>query len=156
MNASLIAGVIFIEAIAGSATRDAESDAVLSAALEGAALALLPEEVQSTGAVACFWLDYGDGPVAVPEQLLNRFQKLAFVRDSAACERLPEGAFEKRTGAPAYIIAAGPIEWLARDDTRVTVVHQRAGSHTTQRLYRVVRERRGWVSLGQILQMAPA
>lgn len=128
---------------------------VLAAAARGAALQLLTEEVRQTGAVACILLEREGTARAPGEAFLDRLRKLPFVRGGEACEVRDEGVFESAGGAPAFLITVGPIEWIAPDEGHVRVVYRREGSSSRQRLYRVVRERTGWVSLGQILEMSP-
>lgn len=136
-----------------SASRDAP---VLAAAVRGVAYELLTEDVRQTGAVACVLLDRDGVPRPPKEAFLSRLAALSFLRSGAACESTPDGAFESATGAPAYLITVGPVEWIAPDEGHVRVVYRREGAYSHRRLYRVVRERTGWVSLGQIIEMSPA
>ena len=68
----------------------------------------------------------------------------------------PDGAVELATDRPAVLITAGPIEWVEDDEAWVTVRYFRTAVLSAERLYRVVREESGWVSLGQIVKMAPS
>jgi hypothetical protein len=53
-------------------------------------------------------------------------------------------------------VTAGPIDWVADDEARVSVTYFRTASRSARRTYRVVREPSGWVSLGPILLDGPA
>ena len=50
----------------------------------------------------------------------------------------------------------GTAEWVEDDEAWVTVRYFRTAVLSAERLYRVVREKSGWVALGQIVRMAPA
>lgn len=129
---------------------------VLAAAARGVTHELLTHDVRQTGAVACILLER-DGVARAPTQaFLSRLGTLPYLLSGAACESTPEGVFESASGAPAFLITVGPVEWIAPDEGHVRVVFRREGAYTHRRLYRVVRERTGWVSLGQIIEMAPA
>lgn len=131
-------------------------EAVLAAAVLGATLQLLTEEVRQTGAIACILLNR-DGVAQPPDEaFLQQFKRLPFILSGAACESTPEGAVESATGAPAFLLTVGPVEWIAPDEGHVRVVYRREGSYSHRRLYRVVREPSGWISLGQIIEMSPA
>jgi len=129
---------------------------VLAATVRGVANELLTHEVRETGAVACVLIDRDGMPEPPPEEFLSRLEALPFLRSGEACEATPEGVFESSSGAPAYLITVGPVEWIAPDEGHVGVVFRREGAYTHRRLYRVVREPTGWVSLGQIIEMSPA
>jgi hypothetical protein len=78
------------------------------------------------------------------------------VRRAAECDPRPEGAVEATTLRPAIIVTAGPIDWVAADEAWVAVSYFASARRSAHRLYRVVREREGWVSLGPILTDGPA
>ena len=128
-----------------------ESDAVLVAVLRQVAQAMVEK-----GGVACLAVDPGGAPQSVEPELLESFADLPFVRRGAECEARPDGAVELVTDRPAVLVTAGPIEWVEDDEAWVTVRYFRTAVLSAERLYRVVREKSGWVSLGQIVRMAPA
>ncbi len=128
-----------------------EEDAVLVAVLHQVAEAMVEE-----GGVACLAIDPGGAPQSVDPELLASFADLPFVRRGAECEKRESGAVELATDRPAVLITAGPIEWVTDDEAWVTVRYFRTAILSAERLYRAVREESGWVSLGQIVRMAPA
>lgn len=139
--------------VAGQPSRE-RGDAVLEAALKGVAKEFLTEEVRAIGTVACLQIDPGAAPQSISKEFLRRFKSLSFVRRGAECETRSEGAVELATGAPAVILTAGPIEWASGDEAHVHVTYFRSNRESGSRLYRVVREPSGWVSLGQIIKMS--
>jgi hypothetical protein len=145
--------VLLVLLVAGVAapTFAQEEDRVLIAVLHQVAEAMVEE-----GEVACLAIDSGGAPQSIDAELLESFADLPFVRRGAECEERPEGAVELATDRPAVVITAGPIEWVGDDEAWVTVRYFRTAVLSAQRLYRAVREESGWVSLGQIVRMAPA
>jgi len=135
---------------------DRRGDAVLEAALRGVATQALGEEARTAGAVVCLQVDPGGAPQSVSKEFLRRFRGLPFVRRGAECEARSGGAVERATGAPAVIVTAGPIEWVAADEAHVRVASFRSGRYSSEGTYRVVREPSGWFCLGPILKMSPA
>jgi hypothetical protein len=101
-------------------------------------------------------IDPGGAPQSVSSEFLERLDPRPFLRRGAECEERPDGAVELASERPAVLITAGPIEWVAEDDAWVTVRYFRTNLLSAERLYRAVREKSGWVSLGQIIQMSPA
>jgi hypothetical protein len=132
------------------------TDTVFVAALQGATAELLTEDVRASGAVACLQIDEGQGVRSVPEGSLRQFRQPADVRYGDECDVRPEGAIEAATGTPAFVLTAGPITWVSADEAHVSITYFRSSTESATRLYRVVRERAGWVCLGQIIKMAPA
>jgi hypothetical protein len=128
-----------------------ENDDVLIAVLRQVAA-----DMVDTGGVACLAVDPGGAPQSIEPELLKSFADLPFVRRGAECEARPDGAVELATDRPAVLITAGPIEWVEDDEAWVTVRYFRTAVLSAERLYRVVREKSGWVALGQIVRMAPA
>jgi hypothetical protein len=128
-----------------------EEDAVLVAVLHQVA-----EEMVEKDGVACLSIDPGGAPQSIGGDLLEDFADLPFVRRGAECEERPDGAVELATDRPAVLITAGPIEWVEDDEAWVTVRYFRTAILSAERLYRAVREKSGWVSLGQIVKMAPS
>ena len=133
----------------------AEEAAVLEAALQQQIGVFLDETARAQRTVLCFGIDPGEAPQSPSREFLARFQEPA-VRSLGECEASPKGAVERTTRTPAVLITAGPVEWIAADEAWVTVSHFRTRLHSGVRTYRVVKERTGWVSLGQILKDGPA
>ncbi len=141
----------------GSArSADLEEDAVLAAVLSQVADQMMDESLRAEGGVACLSIDPGGAPQSVSLEFLEGLDRRQFLRRGAECEERPDGAVELATERPAVLITAGPIEWVAEDDAWVTVRYFRTNLLSAQRLYRAVREKSGWVSLGQVIQMSPA
>lgn len=134
---------------------DREEDAVLAAVLSQVADQMIDESLRAEGAVACLSIDPGGAPQSVSPEFLEKLDPRPFLRRGAECEERPDGAVELATDRPAVLITAGPIEWVAEDDAWVTVRYFRTSLLSAQRQYRAVRERSGWVSLGQVIQMSP-
>jgi hypothetical protein len=141
---------------ASAQSLDPEEDAVLGAVLTLVADEMVDESLLAEGGVACLNIDPGGAPQSVSSEFLEGLDPCPFLRRGAECEERPEGAVELATERPAVIITAGPIEWVAEDDAWVTVRYFRTNLLSAQRVYRAVREKTGWVSLGQIIQMSPA
>jgi len=133
----------------------AEEDAVWEAALRAQIELFLDETARAQRTVICFGIDPGEAPQSPSREFLSRFMDPA-VRRLGECEARPKGAVERSTRGPAVLVTAGPIEWVAHDEAWVTVSHFRTRLYSGVRTYRVVRERSGWVSLGQILKDGPA
>jgi hypothetical protein len=137
-------------------SQDLEEDAVLAAVLSQVADEMIDESLRAEGGVACLSIDPGGAPQSISSEFLEELDPRPFLRRGAECEERPDGAVELATERPAVLITAGPIEWVAEDDAWVTVRYYRTNLLSAQRLYRAVREKSGWVSLGQIIQMSPA
>lgn len=133
-----------------------EEDAVLVAVLSQVADEMIDDSFRAEGGVACLSIDPGGAAQSVPPELLARLDQRPFLRRGAECERRSDGAVEIATDRPAVLITAGPIDWVEDDEAWVTVRYFRTALLSAQRLYRAVREESGWVSLGQVIQMAPA
>lgn len=132
-----------------------EEDPVLAAVLGQVAEEMMDESLRAEGGVACLSIDPGGAPQSIDPEFLESFAGLPFVRRGAECEERPDGAVEIATDRPAVLITAGPIEWVADDEAWVTVRYFRTAILSAQRLYRAVREKSGWVSLGQIIRGTP-
>jgi hypothetical protein len=146
---------VVLLAFAGAASAQ-DDDVVLAAVLGQVAEEMMDESLRAEGGVACLSIDPGGAPQSVAREFLERFANLPFVRRGAECEERPDGAVEIATDRPAVLITAGPIEWVTDDEVWVTVRYFRTAVLSAERLYRAVREESGWVSLGQIVRMAPA
>ena len=110
---------------------------------------------RARGTVVCLGVTAIAEPTAAAE-LLARLASDKSVRRLADCERRAAGAVEIATSKAAFLVTAGPIEWVAADEAWVTVAYYRTKVLSAQRRYRVVREREGWVSLGPIVKDGPA
>jgi hypothetical protein len=133
-----------------------EEDAVLAAVLSQVADELVDDSLRAEGGVACLSIDPGGAPQSVAPEFLARLGRRDVLRRGAECERRPDGAVEIATDHPAVLITAGPIDWVEDDEAWVTVRYFRTALLSAQRQYRVVRDKSGWVSLGQIIHQAPA
>ena len=153
---AVIAVVLAVPLVLPAQPSREQSDAVFEAALRGVAKEFVTEEVRSTGAVACLRIDPGGAPQSISKEFMPRFRELSFMRRGAECEARPKGAVERTSQAPAFIITAGPIEWASGVEAHVRVTYFRSETQSGTRLYRVVKEASGWVSLGQIIKMSPA
>lgn len=152
----LLGFVLLVGTVSGPAVPGrAEEAAVLEAALQQQIGVFLDETARAQRTVLCFGIDPGDAPQSPSREFLSRFKEPA-VRSLGECESSPKGARERSTRSPAVLVTAGPVEWVAGDEAWVTVSHFRTKLHSGVRTYRVVKERTGWVSLGQILRDGPA
>ena len=148
--------LLLVLPVAGTSaqSQDPEEDAVFAAVLSQVADEMVDESLLAEGGVACLSIDPGGAPQSVSKEFLEELDPRPFLRRGAECEERPKGAVELATERPAVLITAGPIEWVAEDDAWVTVRYFRTNLLSAQRLYRAVREKSGWVSLGQIIQMS--
>jgi hypothetical protein len=133
-----------------------ETDAVLEATLRGAVKQLVTADARALGTVACLQVDPGGAPQSVSKEFLLRFKELPFARRGAECEARARGAVERSSAAPALIITAGPIQWVAPDEAHVRVTYFGSATDSATRVYRVVKDTSGWILLGQIIMMSPA
>jgi hypothetical protein len=147
---------VLLAAVSAAPTWTHEDDRVLVAVLRHLADVMVDESLRSEGGVACLAVDPGGAPQSIERELLRSFADMPFVRRGAECEERPEGAVERATGRPAILITAGPIEWVKPDEAWVTVRYYRTAVLSALRLYRVVREESGWVTLGQVIRQSPA
>lgn len=111
---------------------------------------------RARGTVLCLGIDPGGAAQSAPPALVARLAAEPSVRRLGECDPRPKGAVESRTLRPAILVTAGPIDWVADDEARVSVTYFRTAKQSARRTYRVVRERSGWVSLGPILLDGPA
>jgi hypothetical protein len=105
--------------------------------------------------VVCIAIDPGGAAQSPGRDFMARLAGELSVRRAAECDPRPTGAVEAMTLRPAFIVTAGPIEWIADDEAWVAVAYFRSADQSAHRRYRVVRERDGWVSLGPILLDVP-
>jgi len=124
---------------------------VLEAVLKQQIHEHLDASERARGTVVCVGLGRG----VADDDLVARLTTDKAVRRLAACERRAEGAVEIGTARAAFMVTAGPIEWVAPDEAWVTVAYYRTKVLSAERRYRVVHERSGWVSLGPILMDGP-
>ena len=111
------------------------------------------ERARST--VLCLGIDPGGAPQSPPQAVMLRLSADAALRRIGECDPRPKGAVEARSLRPAILVTAGPIEWVAADEAHVAVRYFQNSRQSALRKYRVVRERSGWVSLGQIVLDGP-
>ncbi len=149
-------GALFSPVSAVVALDDAREQAVLEAALRQQIGEHLDASERARGTVVCLGVDPGGAEQTPGRDFMVRFAADKAVRKLAECERRPGGAVEIATARPAVIVTAGPIDWVAEDEAWVTVTYYRTRLLSAERRYRVVREPRGWVSLGPILNDGPA
>jgi hypothetical protein len=138
-----------------AADQHPEEEAILAATLKQQIEFFLDEGARARRTVVCLGINPGHAPQSPSREFLARFVKEPAARGLGACERKPKEAIESTSGAPAVIVTAGPIEWIAEDEAWVTVAHFRTRLHSGIGRYRVVRERSGWVSLGPIYRDGP-
>jgi hypothetical protein len=148
--------VIAAVLVLGAKASQEDSDAVVKATVKGVAADFLTEDVQAIGTVACVQVRLGEEPEGASSELPKGAVDISGIRRADQCQAEPDGAYERSTHAPAFIITVGPIQWESGDEAHVRVEYFRSQKYTGSRVYRVVREASGWVSLGQIIQMAPA
>ena len=111
---------------------------------------------RARGTVLCLGIDPGGAPQSPTQGVMARLSADLSVRRLGECDRRPKGAVESRTLRPAILVTAGPIEWIVADEAHVTVNYYRSSTQSARRKYRVVKERSGWVCLGQIILDGPA
>jgi len=105
--------------------------------------------------VVCLGINPGQAPQSPSKEFMARFRREPAVRRLTECEARPSGAVERTTSRPAIMVTAGPIEWRTGDEAWVTVAYFCSSTQSALRRYRVVRERSGWVSVGQIVMDTP-
>lgn len=140
----------------GAGQTDPRAEAVLEAVFRQQVKEWLDTAERARGTVVCLAVDPGGAPQSVDREYMGRFGREPAVRRAAECEARALGAVERDTLKPAIIVTAGPIEWVAEDEAWVTVAYFRTKMQSSLRTYRVVREREGWISLGQIIKDSPA
>jgi hypothetical protein len=141
---------------AGAGEPDPKAEAVLEAVFRQQVKEWLDTSERVRGTVVCLAIDPGGAPQSVDREYLGRFGTEPAVRRGAECEARATGAVERATLKPAIIVTAGPIDWVAEDEAWVKVTYFRTKTQSSLRTYRVVREREGWISLGQIIKDSPA
>jgi hypothetical protein len=111
---------------------------------------------RARGTVLCLGIDPGGAPQSATPAVMSRLSGDLSVRRLGECDARPRGAVESRSLRPAILVTAGPIDWVAEDEARVAVRYFRSSRQSARRTYRVVREKAGWVCLGQIILDGPA
>jgi len=152
----LSAILLMLAAPAGSSFMLATEAAVFEAAFRQQLTEHLDATARARSTVVCLGINPGDAPQGPSREFMARFGREPAVRRLTECDPLPSGAVEGTTRRPAIIVTVGPIDWRAEDEAWVTVVYFRTRIHSATRLYRVVREADGWISLGPILWEGPA
>lgn len=160
MRRAAIAGAIGLGLLGPADGVRADDLARESAVFEAVFRQQIEEHLDATerarGTVLCLGIDPGGAAQSAPPALVARLAAEPSVRRLGECDPRPKGAVESRTLRPAILVTAGPIDWVADDEARVTVTYFRTSRQSARRTYRVVRERSGWVSLGPILLDGPA
>jgi hypothetical protein len=133
-----------------------EENAVFEAVFRQQVAELLDDTSRASGVLLCLEVDPGGAPRSVDKEFLARFKDEAAVRRAAECEVGASRAREIATGRTAIVVTAGPIDSVAADEVWVTVVQRYRRAHSFKRVYRVVRERTRWISLGEIFKGLPA
>jgi hypothetical protein len=154
--AATVAALCLVPAARIDAADTAEEAAVFVATIRQQVEEQLDAAERARGAILCVGIDPGSAPQSPNRELMARLGNVKFLRRLTECDPRPKGAVESSTLRPAIIVTAGPIEWKAVDEAWVTVRYFRTRSRSAVRVYRVVREREGWVSLGPILLDGPA
>jgi hypothetical protein len=152
-----LAGLILAGHPASGPTIDdlATEAAVFEATFQQQIAEQLDATERARGTVLCFAIDPGGAPQSPGPALMRRFAAEKAVRHLGECDRRPAGAVESQTLRPAIIVTVGPIDWIAADEAHVAVSTYRSARAGTNRIYRVVKERSGWISLGPILKDIP-
>jgi hypothetical protein len=151
-----LTGVLWPARGVGAGGADPKAEAVLEAVFRQQVKEWLDPSERARGTVVCLAVDPGGAPQSVDREYMGRFGTEPAVRRAAECEARAMGAVERDTRVPAIIVTAGPIEWVAEDEAWVRVTYFRTKMQSSLRTYRVVREREGWISLGQIIKDSPA
>jgi hypothetical protein len=151
-----VATVLWPTLEVGAGETDPRAEAVIEAVFRQQVKEWLDTAERARGTVVCLAVDPGGAPQSVDREYMGRFGREPAVRRAAECEARAMGAVERDTRKPAIIVTAGPIEWVAEDEAWVTVAYFRTKMQSSLRTYRVVREREGWISLGQIIKDSPA
>jgi hypothetical protein len=148
--------LLLVAAAIGQADdRPPQEDAVFEAVFRQQLRELLDASARSQGMVLCLGINPGSAPQSPSKEYMARFRTEKAVRRLSECEARAKGAVENLGQAPATIVTAGPIEWLAADDVRVTVSVFRSSQRSRVRSYRVVKDPGGWVSLGPVFVDVP-
>jgi hypothetical protein len=141
---------------AGAAAQDrSDEDAVFAAALRQQIQEQLDSTERARGTVLCAAIDPGGAPQTPTAGVMKLLAGERQLRPLGACDRRATGAVEAQTRRPAVIVTVGPVEWMAKDDAHVAVSIYRSASSGAHRTYRVVKERTGWVSIGQVIKDWP-
>lgn len=135
--------------------RPPDEDAVFEAVFRQQLAEVLDASARKQGMVVCLGINPGSAPQSPSKEYMARFKGENAVRRLTECQARPKGAVENVSRAPATILTAGPIEWIAADDVRVSVSCFRTSLRSYVRSYRVVKEPSGWVSLGPIFIDSP-
>jgi hypothetical protein len=133
-------GLVAVAALgaAAPACRNAHVDALRIAVFRQQAAFWL-DKYSPSQTVVCLSIEDGGVRRSVSKEYLGHFPSEAAVRTGDACDEQASGAVERGTGRPAVLVAVGAIAW------------QSSGVRTQ----RVVREKTGWVCLGQIIKDTP-
>ena len=141
--------------VAAADSRDAEIEALRVAVFRHQVAFWLNEESRESQTVVCLAIEEGGSRRSVSREYLKHFPGEAAVRTGDACEEKASGAVERGTGRPAVVVTVGAVAWQSSDEAWVTTRHYRSAVISGIRTQRVVRERAGWVCLGQVTKDAP-
>jgi hypothetical protein len=150
-------GLVAVAALGATAPacRDAEVDALRVAVFRQQVAFWLDESSRASQTVVCLAIEDGGVRRSVPAEYLRHFPGEAAVRTGDACDEQASGAVERGTGRPAVLVAVGAIAWQSSDEAWVTTRYYRSAIISGVRTQRVVREKTGWVCLGQIVKDTP-
>ncbi len=147
--------IVLIGAACDKETVPGEVQAVREAVFRQQLGAWLGGQERGSAVVACLGTQDEGGFHGVGSSELSGLQNGTVVRSLEACESRPDGAIESRSGRPAVLIMAGPVQWRSPDEAVVEVFHYRTRTASGRAKYRLVRRDTGWVSLGPILGATP-
>jgi len=155
--AAFALAVLAASAASARAGEPADENDVFEAVFRQQVAELLDPEARARGILLCLEVDPGGAaPQSVDREFLARFRGDASVRRGAECEATAGGVREIASRRPAIVVTAGPIDPVAADEVWVTVVQRYRRAYSYKRVYRVVRERSRWISLGEIFRGLPA
>jgi hypothetical protein len=115
----------------------------------------LDDHARESDMVVCLSIEEGKVRRSVAKDYLRHFPGESSVRTHDQCEERTSGAVERTTGHPATLLSAGEVSWQSADEAWVTTRHYRSGVISGTRQQRVVREKSGWVCLGQVIKDGP-
>jgi hypothetical protein len=128
---------------------------VLTAAL----LAEVQAQRDLPGLPICVALDPGDARQSASREfvagLASKVQKRRIIR-GAECEVRDADVIEIASRAPALLLVAGPVEWMAEDEAWVTTTHVKTRAQSITKQYAVVLENgQSWRALGTVWRGVP-
>ena len=111
------------------------------------------------GLPICVAIDPGDARQSASREfvaaLASKVQKRRILR-GAECEVREADVIEIASRAPALLLVAGPVEWMAEDEARVTTTHVKTRAQSVTKQYAVVLEDgQSWRALGTVWRGVP-